>query len=219
MRTTIRAAVVAAALLLATTAGAQEQPVISRAAPDPARWDVAVHAAWFGSNKPDIANDWDRWYSAGAGTVSIGRYWTPHLKLDLRGMVSGAGQIYTQDPVIPFEPRVHHFRAMTLQAGVAYQFFENQWFHPFVAGGLEVVQERHRIDIPQHYVPNRIPVPQIVPASRGVEGVSYAARPFIGAGFKWFVSDRAFIRTDLATSLSSRGFAQTVWSGGVGVEF
>jgi opacity protein-like surface antigen len=224
IKTTCAAVLAAAALLVAaaTAAAAQDTARVSLASADSPGWDLAAHIAWFGSNQSDIAPDWNRWYGTGAGGVTVGRYLTPHLKAEVRGTLSGAGQIYTQDPNLPFEPRVHDLRATTLHGGAAYQFFDNRWFHPFVGGGVEIVRERQRIDIPQHFrptPPTRDQVPQLIPASRGIEDVSYDARPFVGVGFKWFVSDRAFIRTDLTASISGRGVAQTIASAGVGVEF
>ena len=221
------AAVLAAALCLAHTAAAQDVPTISLTPSDPPRWDLAAHLAWFGANHSDVGPDWDRWYSAAAGGVTLGHYSTPHLKTEIQGTVSRAGRIFSQElipapgqPFPAFLSREHVFQAATLHAGVAYQFFENQWFHPFVGAGLELSRERHRVDVPQQIVPSRDPTtPQFTPGSRGTDDVSYAAHPFVDAGFKWFVSDHAFLRGELATSISSRGFKQTAWSTGIGAEF
>jgi hypothetical protein len=47
----------------------------------------------------------------------------------------------------------------------------------------------------------------------------YLARPFVSAGFKMYVSERAFIRTDLRTSLSSDGMTTLGWRNGIGFDF
>ena len=47
----------------------------------------------------------------------------------------------------------------------------------------------------------------------------YVGRPFVGAGFKVYVSERVFIRTDLRTSWSSDGLATMAWRNGIGFDF
>lgn len=226
--TTIRAAaVMAAALLLATAAAAQETPIISLAPSDPPRWDLAGHVAWFGSPRSRVGSQGSRRYEVAAGGVTVGRYWTPHLKTEIQGTVARQGRIYSAEQVaVPgqsfpsYVPSEHVFQATTVHAGVAYQWFENQWFHPFAGGGLDVVRERRRTDLLQRFISSReFPTPQAIPGSRGTEQVNYAARPFVDAGFKLFVSDHAFIRSELTMSISGRGLAQTAWSSGVGIEF
>jgi hypothetical protein len=41
----------------------------------------------------------------------------------------------------------------------------------------------------------------------------------VSAGFKVYVSERAFIRTDLRTSWSSDGLAAMAWRNGIGFDF
>jgi opacity protein-like surface antigen len=228
MKTTIRAAaVMAAALLLATAAEAQVRPAISVTPAAPARWDVSGNVAWFGSDKSDIAPQWDRWYDVPAVTVSVGHYWTPHLKAEISATASRAGRIYVSEPIairgqsLPaFRSSEHIFQATTVNAGVAYQFFENQWFHPFVGAGLELVREKQRVDVIQQIIPALAPAPPlIIPPSRGRDEVHYAAWPFVDAGFKWYVSEQAFVRTDLLASISGHGPGHVVWANGFGVEF
>ena len=235
MTNTIRAAAFAAAALLgAHAAAAQDQPVMSLAPAEPARWDLAGHVGWLGSNKSDIGADWNDWYNTASGGVTAGYYFTPHVKAEVTTAMSRQGRIYSQESIpVPgaafpiFRSREHFFAATTFGAGVSYQFFENQWFHPFVGGGLETVRETHRIDTPQQLIPGRpnpatplVPVPtQILPATTGTTDVSWAARPYIATGFKWYVAERGFVRSELRSSFSNRGPEHVVWSAGVGVDF
>lgn len=55
--------------------------------------------------------------------------------------------------------------------------------------------------------------------SAGLEIVRLGARPYVAAGFKVYVSERAFIRSDVRTSWSSDGFAALAWHRGVGFDF
>lgn len=227
------AAFVAAALLVASAASGQERPVLSLTPVESAQWDIAAHVGWLASSKSDIGADWDDWYNAIAGGASIGRYLTPHVKTEIHAAMSGEGRMYGQDPVpltaaFPvFLAREHHFRTATVGAGLSYQFFENQWFHPFVGGGIEVLRERHRVRVPQQFVPTvptRAPFPiapepfLIVPAVSLAPEVSYAARPFVTAGFKWYVAERTFFRTTIQSSFSNRGTTHVVWAAGIGAD-
>ena len=235
MNRTIRAAAFAAAVLLGThEATAQERPVVSLAPAEPARWDLAGHVGWLGSNKSDTGADWNDWYHKPSGGVTAGYYFTPHLKAELQTAFSRQGRIYSQESIaVPggafpiFRSREHFFAARTFSAGVSHQFFENQWFHPFVGGGLEMVRETHRIDTPQQFMSSR-PDPaqplapvitQILPATTGPTDVSWAARPFIATGFKWYVAECGFVRSEVRSSFSRRGAEHVVWSGGVGIDF
>lgn len=90
-----------------------------------------------------------------------------------------------------------------------------------------MVRETHRIDTPQQFISGRPepatplvpPVGQLVPAATGPTHVSWAARPYLAAGFKWYVTERGFIRSELRSSFSRRGAEHIVWSGGIGIDF
>jgi opacity protein-like surface antigen len=224
-RTITAAAVMAAALAMASGAAAQEPPIVSLRPEEPARWDFAAHAGWLGGNESGVGAEWDDWYNTAAAGVSGGYYVTPHLKAEVHGAVAREGRVFGgENVVLPGQPfrvfrvREHFFQATGFSAAASYQFFENQWFHPVAGGGLEVVRERHRIFFPQQFVPSRDPIPVLVPAGSTAGDVSYFVRPFFTTGFKLYVTERAFMRSDLRTSFSSRGLAHVTWSGGVGVD-
>ena len=216
MTRTIRAAAyTAAALFGAHAAAAQERPVISLAPAEPARWDLAGHVGWLGSNKSDIGADWNDWYNAASAGVTAGYYFTPHFKTEVQTAISRQGRIYSLE-LIPnpggafpiSRSHEHFFGASAFSAGVSRQFFENQWFHPFVGGGLEIVRETHRIDTAQQFIP-----------VTGTTEVSWAARPYLATGFKWYMAERGFVRSELRTSFSQRGPEHVVWATGLGVDF
>lgn len=235
MTRTIRAAAfTAAALFGAHAAAAQDRPVVSLSPPDQANWDLAGAVGWLGSNKSGIGDDWNDWYHAASGGLTAGYYFTPRFKTELQVTASRQGRIYSQESIpLPggafpvFRSHEHFFAASTFGAGVSRQFLENQWFHPFVGGGLEIVRETHRIDTPQQFISGRpnpatplVPVPvQVLPATTGPTDVSWTARPYVAAGFKWYVAERGFVRSELRSSFSNRGPEHIVWSGGVGFDF
>jgi hypothetical protein len=49
--------------------------------------------------------------------------------------------------------------------------------------------------------------------------VSLHARPFLGTGFKWYVSERAFIRSDIRFVLDASGLDRAEWHTGLGLDF
>lgn len=225
------AAFMAAAVLVAAPAVGQER-VISLTPVESAQWDVAGHAGWLASDKTTIGVEWDDWYNAFSGGVSVGHYLTPHFKTEVHAAIAGEGRVYSEDrtpltePVPVFRAREHYFRTASMGAGLSYQFFENQRFHPFVGGGLDVLREHHRVRIPQQFVttvpPTREapPVPAapflVIPEINLPPEVSYAARPFVTAGFKWYVAERMFLRAAIQASFSHGGTTHLVWVGGIG---
>jgi hypothetical protein len=225
-RTTCATALLAVALCSGATAAAQDRPIVSVLPPAPSRVDITAQVGWLGSNKSGIGADWDDWYSAAAGSVTVGYYLTPHLKAELSTSFASEGRIFGQELTpIPGEPypfyrvREHYFSSSALGGGTSYQFLENQWFHPFAGAGIELVRETHRTVVPSQTVPSRKPgSPTVLPASGATRERAYAARPFLSAGFKLYMSERAFVRSDLRSTFASRGAAHLVWSAGIGVD-
>jgi hypothetical protein len=130
---------------------------------------------------------------------------------------SGEGRIYQEDmlPPVPGQPypvfsvQEHSFRTVSAGGGVFHQFFQNQWFHPLLGAGIDVVRESRRTVRPPH---------RLSPAIAIEEATSYAARPFVAGGFKWYVHERGFIRSDLRVSFGAGGVSHTALSVGIGVD-
>jgi hypothetical protein len=146
-----------------------------------------------------------------SGGVIVGYYWTSHLKTEFDVSTSTAGEIYSVEPLVPpgtttplFLQRDHEFRVTTASAGLIGQYFENAWFHPFVGAGLELVLEREHIETALPALPPRDPRAAAAMQAPEPETLNrYGARPYVAAGFKAYVSERAFSRTDIRTSWSS----------------
>ena len=218
----IRTTVLSLALLaLGSQAWAQQPPP---AAPAAARWDASGQLALLNRNKTDLGS-WDHWYAAPMVGGSAGHYWTPHLKTELEIATAGTGTI---DAVEDNRYREHRLRETIVGATAVYQFFDNQWVHPFLGAGVEVARERDRADsLPASTV--RFSTPGPVPALRPVPAVdktSYSVRPVVSGGFKFYVNERAFVRTEVRTSFSTEGTAPSgvkgplaiEWRGGVGFD-
>jgi hypothetical protein len=48
---------------------------------------------------------------------------------------------------------------------------------------------------------------------------TYTARPLLYTGFKWYVSERAFVRSDLRSSFSKDRAESVTWRVGIGFDF
>jgi len=218
-------AITLAACLTASIAAAQEPTSAVTLLPAaPSRWDVAAHVTWLGERRTGPSFAWDRWINVASGGGIVGYYWTPHLKTELDISTSGEDEIYSIEPIalpgtnalFPLQ-RDHTFRVSTVSVGLVAQFFENAWFHPFVSAGLEIVREREHIETVPPPVPPRGST--VIPPFESETRVGYSGRPYVATGFKLYLSDHAFIRTDLRTSWSSHGLAALGWRSGVGVDF
>ena len=224
--TRAQAAVAVAFCLTASIAGAQDvTPTVTLVPAHAARWDAAAQVTWLGERRPaDQLVQWDRWFGVASGGGTIGYYWTSHLKTEFDLSASSEGEHYSVEitslpgvttPV--FIERHHGIRFTTASAGLTGQVFENAWFHPFVSAGLELVREREHIEtIPPPVPPRGVP---LIPTPAEDTRVRYVARPYLATGFKVYLSDHAFIRTDIRTSWSHEGLAALGWRSGVGVDF
>jgi hypothetical protein len=212
--------------LTASTAAAQSTPPTPTLTVTPAnaaRWDTYGHLTWLGRRQHQ---SFDPWYEVATGGATVGYHWTPHLKAELDVSTSTRGQTYSVEPVPPF-PAVpsfvtstHEFRLTTVATALNAQFFENTWFHPFVGAGIELTREREHIERTTSIVIPRDPrAPPTTSPPRTETKTRYVGRPFVGAGFKVYVSERAFIRTDLRTSWSSDGLTTMAWRNGIGFDF
>ena len=222
----IRVLTIALVVCLAgSTASAQDAgPVLTLLPAAPSRWDVSAHVTWLGERRANPSFEWDRWVNVASGGGILGYYWTPHIKTEIDISASTEDEIYSIEPIalpgtnalFPLQ-RDHAFRVTTASAGLVGQFFENAWFHPFVSAGLEIMREREHVETTAPLVPPRTPTPPIATEPETI--VRLAARPFAAAGFKVYVSERAFIRTDVRTSWSTDGLAALAWHSGVGFDF
>lgn len=149
------------------------------------------------------------------GTAGAGFYWTEHVKTEIEvgrtseGRTSGSRAVSV--PGVPAGYRIYTVNqtiTTLLSVSQSYQFFHNAWFHPFVTAGADVGWERVRVQIPeQRYYPPPVfgptgTAPQTLPSipiPAGPDEVEHrvTTRLFGGAGFKAYLSQRAFFRTDL----------------------
>ena len=214
-------------LFLVLAAAPAEAQSISLEPGQPARWDATGNLGWLSGNKSGIAEEWNDWYDTLAASVDVGRYWTPHFKTEAGAVFTTDGTVYSNvavplpsPPFGAFIPREHQFRLNALNLAGAYQFFDNQWVHPFLQAGVQLGWEHERRFAPEHVFPGVDPRnPAIAPLINRDEGYEFEARPFVGGGAKFYVNERGFLRTDISVGWQRGGIAQVSWRAGVGVDF
>jgi hypothetical protein len=203
-------------------AQAQQAPLITLAPEDPARWDAAGLAGWFGGNRAAAAA-WDDWSDAASFGASAGYYWTPHIKIDGDVAVTTWGRVFVQEPVEPRGPFPSYrfgedrFRSVRGSGAVVYQFLLNTWLHPYVAAGVEASREWSRRDLQEQAICTSGPCPPIRLTHESTE--TTRARPMAAVGFKWYFSERAFVRSEIRATFSARRTETVQWRAGMGVDF
>ena len=201
---------------LAAQAAAQPPSPVSRA-------DVSGAIAWLNVNKAEF-DAYDNWVNRAVyGGAAFGWYWTDHLKTEVDGGVSSKvdRDVYS---VALFNGRqtvtesTFQFRTARIAVGQNYQFFRNVWFHPYVGAGVDLTWET--IDRQDEsvlvFVPPQSSIvrePQTHPRTTDL-----VTRPFAAVGFKSYLTQRSFFRTDL--KLVFKGGVDEVLLGfGFGVDF
>jgi hypothetical protein len=198
-------------------AAAQTAPV---APPDN---DTIISMGWSGTE--DEIHDQRYWHGSLLVAVSGGHYWTDHLKTEVEASWNSPheGELYeTIAQQGGFTYALFDYRAHDIRVGVAqlYQFGRNEWVHPYVGAGVDVVRRERAIDRREQtrsvYVQNRN-IPVLIPSARERETVVFV-QPIVKTGLKMYVSEKAFFNTELKLGLT-RDIDHVVWRIGIGIDF
>ena len=223
MQTLFRAFFVALLIGLGADAGAQT--VVTRVDlrdPEPATWEATGHMGWLTVNKTGLAPEWNRWYDVAAVGATVSRFFGPHWRAELDVATSASAEVYVQRevrvpnitfPVLVSQPQ--RFRMTTVAAGASYQFLDNRWFHPVVGAGIESARELREVSEVIYPVQTPVPVTIDPPGTTA----TWTARPYAIVGFKWYVGERAFLRSDVRSTFDRDRVGHVVWRGGVGFDF
>jgi hypothetical protein len=220
-------ACIAVTLLFASGASAQDlQPA---GTPNMPRWDVDASIGLL--NRSDVLSDRDgRYESTGsynrtmlAYRLGVGRFWTQHIKSDVGVTLTREQYAFDLDtnPLPGLPPGAAYVdrtsRVTTMSATLTYQFFENDFVHPYVSGGADLnwVQS-HRFRHETTTTINR--VRYTIPAL-DEHDVSLVARPTVAVGCKSYFNSHAFVRPEALVAVDSTGVAQTTFRFAVGVDF
>lgn len=205
--------------LAASPAGAQTP------APDVARPDLAFSLGWLNVNKGTLES-YDDWYNRSLqGAAIFGWHWSPHLKTEVEVSASTRARFNTSELLYVSGARLHvysehAFSTRRVTFAQLYQFGENAWFHPHVAAGLDLNWERiRRLDREVYIFDGPIRPNPLPPGTfdRPVK-TELHARPFAAAGFKAYMTQRAFFRTDMRLVIDRR-LEEVIFRFGMGVDF
>jgi hypothetical protein len=190
------------------------------------RGDLAGSAGWLVVAKELSADAGGKdWHGSAFGAASAGWYWTDHLKTEIDvGAGTGATAYHYRQVTIEGRPNYlaseSTFSRRSVGLSQQYQFFRNTWFHPHVAAGAHVTWER----VTERYQPvfaqdtpsrGRVLIPERTEGPR----TDTAIRPFVATGFKAYMTQRSFFRSDLRLAFH-RGHADEVrLLFGFGVDF
>ena len=211
---------IAAAVLLLWTAN----PAPAQDRTPLARGDVAGTAGWLAVNKSEF-DSYNDWHGEGLFTVGSGWYWTDNLKTDVEIGASTETRTYGAAEVEiggqrHIAPSTIRFRSTRLALIQRYQFGRNEWFHPSLGAGVDVVRERYsRREEPIFFYD------QVTRQSRllrdalehGDESET-EARALVVGGFKAYLTQRTFFLGDLRVTFASRA-EDTLLRFGFGVDF
>jgi len=228
MRTFLLAAI--GSLVVSGTVWAGQAPAASQP-PSPAgpRADFHGVIGWQNLRRAAEDADFDRYddWANGIfyGGLGAGYYWTQHLKSQIDFGAGTSGEHYRYRLVTsggqqaPESSQVT-LRKQSLAISQQYQFFENQWFHPHVAAGVDIGRETETVRIQPVFVYDPVTrvSRQVSPAR--TEGPTHrtVVRPFGEAGFKAYMTPRAFFTTDARFLFGSR-LEEVLFRVGFGVDF
>jgi hypothetical protein len=211
--------ITAAVLLCVFTGTAHAQTPLSGG-------DLSIFAASLNVNKSALTdignNDWYNRALYGGGTA--GWYWTAHHKTEVEVGASTAASFWAiheslAGGVSLFERSRFTFSTRRVAIGQQYQFFRNAWFHPHLAAGADLTWETAT----QHVDPVVIPAsgvrtPQVIPARVVGPETRVRVRPFGEAGFKAYMTRRAFVRGDIRV-FGRSGIDEVQLRAGLGIDF
>lgn len=217
------------AVLLPGLCHAQPSPPSPTAATP---WDSTIVVGLL-SGRPQTAPSRsysDDWFNAAEVGVVLGRHFTPHVKAELELATSTEGrrfiERYVQAPNHPFPVPVgadQFTRMHEAGASLTFQFFENERVHPFVQIGAVMDFDRVRTRTwAQSFFTgdSRTPGTQVIVADENstTPKTSIRGRGVVGAGAKFYVTPRVFVRTDGRFAIGTSG-RHLLLRAGVGVDF
>jgi len=188
------------------------------------RGDVAGSVGWSSANRRRFES-YNDWRTEGLFELRGGWYWTNHLKTSVDVAGTTSSELYGIVPVpvggLPGYPTVR-YRIRETHAAVSqvWQFGENQWVHPYVAGGADIVFETlsRRDDPVFYYDPITRQSRMLRDTVQYPDTNDVRVHGLVAAGVKGYVSRKAFLLTELRVTIAGRA-EQVHWAFGFGADF
>jgi hypothetical protein len=174
----------------------------------------------------DVSDRYNDWFNRSLyGGAGGGWYWTDHLKTELEFGASTTAELYSSAPITvagrtTYVASRQRFSTKRLIAAQQYQFFRNTWFHPHLAAGVDLTWEtvKRRDEPIFFYDPVTRQSRPLQEAVNHPGKTSLVARPFASAGFKAYMTQRGFFRSDLRFGFGG-GIDEVLLRFGFGVDF
>jgi hypothetical protein len=185
--------------------------------------DAVIAIGWSGSEHH--FQDQKRWHGSLLVGLSVGHYWTDHLKTEVEASWNAPGESERYETIERqggFTYALTDYRAHDIRVGVGqvYQFGRNEWVHPYVGVGIDAVRRHQAIDRAQQsrtvYVQNRT-IPVVIPAASERKATVFA-EPFVKTGLKMYATEKMFFNTELKVGIK-RNVDHVVWKIGMGFDF
>jgi hypothetical protein len=221
VRRTVIALVIAATLAGRSAAIAQTP---SPAAPQMPAWDADFSLGMISNSGRDEGDDHEHSSVHAEARVDFGHYWTQHLKTEVGLAFLNRWENYSYETVpIPsgrggnYVFTNNSLRMVAVTPTFTYQFFENQFAHPYVSAAarvslFDIHSSRYAQTVTQNGVTSTVPA--LERASSKV-----IVRPVVAAGFKSYLSEHAFVRTEGSTMFGPDGSPYLALRLGVGFDF
>ena len=176
---------------------------------------------WMGHHPPDEGLEGDDWNNRWYGGTQLGYYWTEHLKTELEIGLTSEGEswavysvpVLSRSGPVRFTNEARRQRDLMLSAGQTWQFFHNQWVHPFVGAGIEANYGRVRRELHTFDPGDGLP-PQIT----RLHDERWHAAAHGTAGVKVYFTTRSFVRFDGRVAFGQDG-QHFAWRVGLGRDF
>lgn len=204
---------------------AQQAPLVVLAPENPARWDAAGFTGWFGGHRSGTGLGGNDWSDAALAGVSTGYYWMPHIRIGGDAAITTWGNVFVQEqtggrpgsPSPSYRFGEERFSAFHASATLAYQFLLNTWVHPFVAAGVDGSREWSRRDLHEQAICTSGPCPRIQLPRESTE--TTRIRPIAAVGVTWYLTERAFLRSEIRAGFSTGRVEAVQWRAGIGADF
>ena len=190
------------------------------------RGDVSGTIGWVGINKGD-ARSYNDWHSQFGVSGGVGWYWTDHHKTQVDVAATTAATVYSSEPFVvgpqqqTFVTTVRNYESQRVTLIQLYQFRRNEWVHPFLGAGIDIVREQSaRRDDPVFWYDPVLRQSRLArDAVRQGDQSEVAARAVLTAGIKAYFSRKAFALTDVRVNVSSHRAEDMQWRIGLGADF
>jgi hypothetical protein len=208
-------------LLVVSAAGAQTIPSQPPRMPD---WDADFSLGLISNSARDEGDDHDGSSVHAEARIDIGHYWTQHLKTEVGVGFLNRWEDYSYETLPVPSGRGGNYvftndslRMVAVTPTFTYQFFENQFAHPYLSAGARIsLLDTHSTSYPQTFTQNGVTY-----TSPAIDrtGSAVFVRPVAAAGFKSYFNERTFLRTEAAAMFDPHGSPHVALRVGFGFDF